>query len=220
MQHVDIPDVTDGGKRSTAFKVTFACRIPEALRNNSGYGAVVGIMRYNKMRHDADAASWLAVSAADGDAQVRRNECLLNGASLASVHSAAAAMRSSTPDIAVVTPMSNDDVDDEDAGTPEDALGFEAHRRMLDGSRDSSWVLTSPCRSSGWVTPASVRRSASVVTDELTNDRSDDDSDSVVPATPPPTPRDWDAMSLPRSPHNPMHMSVLSPDHRNVHAPS
>lgn len=178
-------------KRSHAFKVTFACRIPEVLRNNSGYGSIVGFMRFNKMRHDADAASWEATYANDDPYTVEDA-------------AAQGSIRSATPDVAAKTPMSNDDVESDDARS-EDAHGFESHRRHTLGiSRDSSWVLASPCRSSGLVTPASIRRSASCATDDALPDHSDDD-DAPAPDSNAPTsmPRGWDVLSHSLSPHHP-----------------
>ncbi|CUG87364.1 Hypothetical protein, putative [Bodo saltans] len=203
-------------KRSV-FKVTFACRIPEALRSNAaGCGAVVGFMRYNKMRRDADAASWAAASTtADDDDSVicirHEDHALLSPHLVGGTSSGSSSVRASTP---AKTPISNDDVDDE-RSSDDAGYGFEANRRIhaLEFSRDSSWVLASPCHSCGWATPASVRRSASCTTNDAATEphsASDDDDDmsdgenngahandqSAAP------PSDWDLM-LPHSPQHP-----------------
>lgn len=210
-----MPSIKRGG-----FKVTFACRMTEALRNNSGgCGAVVGIMRYNKMRRDADAASWEAVSATVDENSVvciRHDDHLLPSPHTASGSSS---VRATTPDVAAKTPISNDDADE--MGFLDDH-GFETNRRYgLDVSRDSSWVLASPCRSCGWATPASIRRSASCTTNDAATEHSasdedggiDDDGDANVAQVygESPSLREWDI--LPQSPHH----AAFAARHRRLH---
>jgi hypothetical protein len=199
-------------KRS-AFKVTFACRIPEALRSNAaGCGAVVGFMRYNKMRHDADAASWVAASVTADDSVVciRHEDHACLSPHTAGTVSGSSSVRASTPDVAAMTPISNDEAGEhasDDAG-----YGFEANRRhALELSRDSSWVLASPCRSCGWATPASVRRSVSCTTNDAATEHSASDDDDVgdfyngmnTAHDAAVAPSEWDLL-LPNSPQHPV----------------